>query len=184
MTRWLAMGLVVAGLAMPAAARAQDSGIGFFPLLHYGITGGGMFPAGPQGDELHRGTHIGGEIYGESGLGVQLGVESSFTASPDPRETRITHVGVLSRLSPSPEDYRLYVQLGLGGYSVSYSAGTPRLASVFRPGGSFAIGAEVIQFGSFSLGGSGAYHGIILQSHKAIAYAAVRLHLTYQRSGL
>ena len=137
--RWVvSAALLLAGLALPGAVRAQDQGVGFFSLLHYGIAAGGMVPAGPQGKDLRRGVHFGGQLYGETGFGVQFGGEASYTTSPDPLQTRISEIGLFSRLSPTPEDYRLYVQLGLGGYGVSYHAGTPRPASVFRPGGSFA----------------------------------------------
>lgn len=184
MTRRIATALLLAALVMPAVARAQDEGVGFFPLLHYGITGGGMIPAGQQGHDLRRGANFGGEVYGESPYGVQFGGEASYTASNDTRRTRISQVGLFSRLSPTPEDYRLYVQLGLGGYAVSYHAGAPRPASKFRPGGSFAMGGDFARWANVSLGGSLAYHGVLLERHHAIAYSTVRLHLTYQRLAL
>ena len=179
--------LLAAGLALPARVHAQDSGPGLFSRLHYGVTAGGMIPVGQQGKDLRRGGHFGAEAYGETALGVQFGTEGSYTASTDPLKTRIAQVGVFTRLSPSPEDYRLYVQFGLGGYAVSYhpeSPSLPRPSSAFRPGGSFAIGAEFAQLSALSIGGSACYHGILLQRHHAVAYSTLRLHVTYQHLAL
>jgi hypothetical protein len=179
--------LLLALLALPGTVRADDSGPGPFSQLHYGIMGGGMIPAGPQGRELRRGWNLAAEVYNETGFGIQFGGEVSLTTSTDTLSTRITQFGIFARLSPSPEDYRLYVQFGLAGYAVSYDPSPPTVthpASLVRPGGSFAVGAEVAHFSNFSVGGSVAYVGILLQLHHALAFALIRLHLTYRRFSL
>ena len=170
----------LAGLA-PASARA-----GLFSEMHYGVTGGGMVPFSRQGRDLQRGTDFGGEIFNDTNLGMQLGIDGSYTTSDDPLRTRMTHVGGIMRLSPSPEDYRLYVQLGLAGYFVDFTASappTPKPESKLRPGGSFAVGFQAAEWGNFSLGASAAFHGVVLERHDALTYMAFLLHLNYQRLG-
>jgi hypothetical protein len=45
-------------------------------------------------------------------------------------------------------------------------------------------GAQVAEFGNFSLSLSGVFHGIVLERHHALTYIAFLLHLDYQRLAL
>jgi len=181
-TRWrLLAPLLAAALALLGAAPAWA---GLFSEMHYGVTGGVQVPFSRQGRDLKRGSDFGAEIYKDTNLGVQLGIDGSYTTSDDPLQTRLTHVGGIMRLSPSPEDYRLYVQLGIAGYYVDFTASappTPKPESELRPGGSFAVGFKAAEWGNVSLGASGVFHGVVLQRHHALTYLAFLLHLDYQR---
>jgi len=177
----LAAPLFAAALALLAAAPAWA---GLLSELHYGVTGGVQVPFSRQGRDLKHGGDFGGEIFNDTNLGMQLGIDGSYTTSDDPLQTRLTHVGAIMRLSPSPEDYRLYVQLGAAGYYVDFTASsppTPKPNSELRPGGSFAVGFRAAEWGNFSLGASGTFHGVVLERHHALTYMAFLLHLNYQR---
>src|SRR4029079_563297 len=116
-------------------------------------------------------------------LGMQLGIDGRYTTSDDPVQTRLTHVRGGLRLSPWPAGYTLYVQLRGAEYFVDFTASappTPKPESELRPGGSFAVGFKAAEWGSVSLGASGAFHGVVLQSHHALTYLASLLHLDYQ----
>jgi len=179
----LAAALLALALAWLAAAPASA---GLLSELHYGITGGGQVPFSRRGRDLAHGTDFGAEIFNDTNLGMQLGIDGSYTTSDDPLQTRMTHLGGIMRLSPSPEDYRLYVQLGLAGYFIDFTASappTPKPESKLRPGGSFAVGFQAAEWGNFSLGASAAFHGVVLERHDALTYMAFLLHLNYQRLG-
>ena len=176
--------LIVAALA--PAARAQDEGsLGLLLRLHYGVLGGIMVPVGPQGRDLSRGPYGSVSVVGESSLGMQLGAEVAYAASNDYLRTHFTSLGVIARLSPVPDDYRVYVQLGAALYRVSYS---PKLASIAspgsttRPGGSFGIGLDAIQAGRMAIGGLVTYQGVVIGRSTARSYLSLALNVTYRPS--
>ncbi len=171
---------IVLALGAPARAEAQGGVRGLLSQLDYGVEGGVMVPSGPQGHTLAHGPYFGAFAYGESSLGLLLGVDASYAASNDVRQTRIGMLDVFGRLSPIPDDYRAYLQMSVGAYVVGYHppAGIVAPGTRVRPGGSFALGLDPIQFGNLKLGGLVAYHGVILNRGSALSYVTATLNLT------
>ncbi len=185
--RLAALGLLLVGSLDPGMARAgnDEHGLALPMRLHYLALGGIMAPVGPQGRPLSRGPYAGVAVLGESAIGMQLGGEASFVASGDVLRTHFTSLGVIARMSPTPDDYRVYVQLGVGLYEVTYSpkvAGVSAPGTTVRPGGSFGIGLEVFQTTHVSVGGLLCYHGVVLASRTARSYMIAGLSLTLRPS--
>ena len=170
----------------PGLARAHDEVTsGLLSRLHYCITGGILSGVGPQGRTLARGPSIAVNIHGESAIGMQLGVEATYAGSNDILNTRFTSIGMIARLSPTPEDYRAYVQVGAGVYHVTFKPDQPSLETPedsTRPGGSFGIGLELIQSSKFKLGGIATYSGVVLARSDARSYLVAGLTLTIMPS--
>lgn len=181
--RAVSLGLVVAAtLATPALA--QDRVGGLLSALNYGIDGGGMVPSGRQGLTLTSGPTFGALAYRETDLGFVMGLEGSYTRSPDALNTHILMLDLFGRLSPTPEDYRAYLQMALGAYHVARdpSATIETAGTRTRPGGSFAVGVDPVVFNTFKLGAVFSYHGIVLSRRSALSYITATLNLTFTPS--
>jgi hypothetical protein len=76
----------------------------------------------------------------------------------------------------------MHVRLGAGIYHVSYHPGGPVAVpgSRVRPGGSFGVGVEPLQFGNLQLGGAVGYTGVVLGEDQALSYMVVSLNLTWR----
>jgi hypothetical protein len=177
---------VMAVIALtPAIARAQEQGgSSLFSGLNYCASGGIMSGAGPQGRTLGRGYYGGFNVHGESAIGMQLGLEAAYVSSNDVLNTKFASIGGIARMSPTPEDYRAYVQLGAAVYHVAFSpeAGLSAPPASTRPGGSFGVGLDVFEGTNFSLGGIITYNGVILARSQARSYAIAALTLTFKPS--
>ena len=178
---------LIAALALvPAAARAQDEDLaGRFSHLHYEMAGGLMAGVGPQGVTLRRGPFGSFNVHGESALGMEVGVEAAYAGSADIFHTHFSSLGAIARLSPVPEDYRAYVQLGAAAYHISYHSDTAGLTapgSTTRPGGSFGLGLELIDTSNFSLGGLVTYNGVVINGNTARSYLVGALTVTFKPS--
>ena len=179
--------LLFAALALaPAAARAGDEGSqGLLGRLHYGVTAGAMEGVGAQGRSLQLGPAFGLSVLGESALGMQLGIEGAYVASGDGFRTRFTSVGAIARLSPTPEDYSAFVQVGAGVYHVAYTdhpAGTRPPDNTTRPGASFGLGLDMFQTDYFTVGGIVSYTGVVLARSAARSYVIVAVNLSFRPS--
>ena len=183
----------IAGLALfavmvlaPATTRAQEDGAhGMFSRLHYSAEGGIMSGVGPQGRPLGRGTSFAFNVHGESTIGMELGLEATYAASNDILNTKFASLGGIARLSPTPEDYRAYVQLGASLYRVTFSPDVQGLVvpkNTIRPGGSFGVGFEITDRTNYSLGGLITYTGVVLAQSAARSYLVAGLTLTFKPS--
>jgi hypothetical protein len=167
---------------LPVASRAQDTPAMFSHAVIVG-SGGALLPAGEEGEELDLGPHAGLLLLYETSYGLVIGLEGNYSRSDDPLRTSIALVGVNGRLSPAPEYHTAFLQLGVGAYRVTYDPSDPNLVapeSKFHPGGSFGFGFEFFQWGKFSLGATGAYHGIIINRSDALAFIAAGATLTWR----
>jgi hypothetical protein len=177
--------IAVAGWS-PVTARAQDEGgPGRLSRLHYGVEGGYMSGIGPQGQALGRGPSFSLNLHGDSPLGMELGIEAAYASSNDVLNTRFASLGGIARLSPTPEDYRAYVQLGAGLCSVTFSPDAPGVsapANSVRPGGSFGVGLELIERTNVSVGVIVQYHGVVLARSEARSYLIGGISLTFKPS--
>lgn len=178
--------LLLAALVMaPAAARAQDESSSMLGRFHYGFSGGIMQGVGPQGDALRRGPAVSFNVHGESAIGMQLGVEGAFASSDDFFKTRFLSLGAIARLSPMPEDYKVYVQLGAGLYNVSYGnkdAGVVSPGNRTRPGGGFGLGFDAIQADHYNVGALITYNGVVLARTAARSYITAAITFTLKPS--
>jgi hypothetical protein len=178
--------VLLAALAMaPAPARADQSGQGVFERLNYGIASGVMEGVGPQGATLRRGPYLSFNVHGESAIGMQLGVEAAYASSEDYFKTQFFTLGGIARLSPTPEDYRVFVQLGASVSHVTYgspSPGATRPENKTRPGGSFGVGLDLIQKDHYSIGGLISYNGVVLARSAARSYLVAAINVTFKPS--
>lgn len=184
--RWLAGVAVLVAVAMaPAGAHAQDEGPGFLSRLRYNAAGGLMAGVGPQGRELWRGPYASFNVHGESTIGMELGVEVAYAASEDILRTKFLSLGGILRLSPMPEDYRAYVQLGAVLSRVSFDpkqAGLATPSDRTRPGGSFGVGIDAIETDNLAIGGLVTYNGVVLASGSSRSYMVAALNVTFKPS--
>jgi hypothetical protein len=177
---------VAAGLALAVApVHAQSGAPGALSRLNYCVTGGIMSGVGPQGRELNRGPAVGFQVRGESAIGMQLGAEVSYAASNDVLNTTFTSFDIIARLSPTPEDYKAYVQLATGIYSTSFHPDqvlpdTPE--GTVRPGGSFGLGLELFEGTNLTIGGIATYSGVIIARSKARSYLTAGVTFTFKPS--
>lgn len=185
---WLAGVAVLVAVALaPVGAHAQDDegGPGFLSRLRYNAAGGMMAGVGPQGRELWRGPYASFNVHGESTIGMELGVEVAYAESEDILRTKFLSFGGILRLSPMPEDYRAYVQLGAVLSRVSFDpkqAGLETPGNRTRPGGSFGVGVDVIETDNLAVGGLLTYNGVVLASGSSRSYMVASLNLTFKPS--
>ena len=171
-------------LAIPATARADDDGSqNFLTRLHYSLAGGLMDGVGTQGAALRRGPFGSVNVHGESATGMQLGVEAAYAASEDDYRTHYLSLGGIARLSPTPEDYRVFVQVGAAVYHVTFNpvlslGGVPQNAT--RPGGSFGIGFDVYQGNRVMIGGIALYNNVVLSRTAARSYLTAAVNITFK----
>ena len=179
---WLATTSLFLLLSAPRLARAQDEGgPGLVSRLHYNAAGGIMAGVGPQGRELWRGPYASFNVHGESVIGMEMGLEAAYASSDDDLRTKFYSIGGIARLSPMPEDYRAYVQLGAGFSHVTFDPKRPGLSAPsnrWRPGGSFGVGLEVIETDKLAIGGLVTYNGVVLASGSSRSYMVVALNVT------
>lgn len=183
MKRRAVLALCVVLAAIPAGARAaDDEGLGVLHQLTYSLNAGAMLPAGQEGEGLDPGGHAGGSIHYESGSGLSLGGELQWNRSSDPLRTKIYALSAMARISP--RDYTaLFMRLGFGAYYVRYdprSSQLPKPDERLRPGGSFGVGFELVRWGKVVIGGSGVYHGILLDPSDALSYLTATVDLTWR----
>jgi len=172
------MALAIMSLAAgPSPAAAE--GEGFLSSTAFILTGGGLIP---QGIELDPGTHAGLTALYETTFGISVGAEGTVSHSNDPLHIRITALALQARISPQPDYHFAYIMVGLGAYSVTYHPGPGVQApkSQERPGGSFGFGFEIFQLGNVSLGGSAAYHGLIINRKDKVAFVAAAATVTWR----
>ncbi len=183
---WAAVAVLAALAVGPAAARAQDEDLlGPFSNLNYTAAGGIMAGVGPQGTALRRGPYASLSAYTETAMGMQLGIEGAYASSNDIFNTKFVSLGAIARLSPMPEDYRIYVQLGAAAYRVSYRSAVAGLSvpdPVIRPGGSFGLGLDVLELSRFAVGGIVAYHGVVIGTHNSRSYLVGALTVSLKPS--
>ena len=185
--RGIAGWAVAALLALaPGLAHAEDEGAtSLFARLQYTAWGGIMSGVGPQGRPLGRGPSFAFCVHGESTIGMELGIEAEYSASNDILNTKFTSLGLIARLSPTPEDYRAYVQLGAGVYHVTFSPAQPGLetpGATTRPGGSFGLGLELFDRTHFTIGGLVTYNGVVVGRSQARSYLMAGMTLTFKPS--
>ncbi len=178
--RAAALVLLAACACAPGAARAASLRT-TLARLQYTAAGGIMGGVLPQGTSLQHGPYASFNVHGESALGLQLGLEATYAASDDILRTHFLSAGGIARLSPMPEDYRAYVQLGMAAYHVTYDPKEPGLetpGTTTRPGGSFGIGYEVVDSNNLSVGGIVSFTGVVLGRNSARTYMTVALTVT------
>ena len=167
--------LIMASRPSPAAAQGE----GFLSSTAFILSGGGLIP---QGIELDPGTHLGLAAVYETSFGISVGPEGTMSRSNDPLRIRITSLGLQARISPQPDYHVGFLMVGMGVYSVTYHPGPGVVApeSKVRPGGSFGVGFEFFRWGNVSLGGSGTYHGLIINRGDKVAFVAASATLTWR----
>jgi len=175
---------ILLALAAPRAAAAdeKESSVSTLGLISYTVSGGGIVPAGSEGEGLDAGPSAGVSAHYETGTGVVLGVEANYLRSSDDLHTRIIEFGLTGRISP-PDYSAAFIQLGLGGYALAYDPDSPLRRNPgrqLRAGGSFGVGFEVVQLSRLAIGASAAYHGIVMSHSDALSYLAVTIDLTYR----
>ena len=175
----IAASLALAILILAARPSAAEGGEGFLSSTAFVVTGGLLIP---QGVELDPGTHLGLAALYETGYGITLGAEATLSHSNDPVHIRITSIGLHARISPEPDYHTAFLMVGAGVYTVTYHPGLGETApeDKVRPGGSFGFGVEFFRWGSVSLGGSGAYHGLIINRGDKVAFVAGAATLTWR----
>ena len=178
--------LLLAALALaPATARAQDETSSMLGRLNYEFSPGVMQGVGPQGNALRRGPAVSFNVHGESAIGMQLGVEATYASSDDFFKTRFLSLGGIARLSPMPEDYKVYVQLGAALYNVSYGNKDPGVVSPgnrTRPGGGFGLGFDAVQSDHYNVGALLTYSGVVLARSAARSYITAAVTFTFKPS--
>ena len=182
---WLAGLALFAATQLPAVAGAQEGTLGMFSRLRYCVLGGMMAGVGPQGRDLWRGPYASVNVHGESVIGMELGLEGSYASSDDILRTKFTSLGAIARLSPMPEDYRAFVQVGVAISSVKFDpkiAGLSTPGDKIRPAGSFGIGVDIIQRNNVAIGGLVTYNGVIFKRDAARSYLVAALSLTFKAS--
>ena len=178
--RGAVLALLAACACAPGPARAADLRT-TLARLEYTAVGGGMAGILPQGSTLQHGPYASINVHGESALGMQVGLEFTYAASDDILRTHFASAGGIVRLSPMPEDYRVYVQLGAAAYRVTYDPKEPGLETpgeTTRPGGSFGLGYEVWDSTHLSVGGVVSFTGVVLGRTSARSYMTVGLSVT------
>jgi hypothetical protein len=179
----IAAALVAMTLATDPALAQDEGGLGLLSRLRYCLGGGMMAGVGPQGRELWRGPYAAFNVHGESTIGMQLGVEIAYAASDDVLRTQFLSFGGIARLSPVPEDYRAYVQLGACLSHVTFDpkyAGLDTPGTRTRPGGSFGVGFDVIETDYFAIGGLLTYNGVLLKTNSARSYMVAAVNVTFK----
>jgi len=176
--RLRAAAATVALLACVAAAPAHATSR--WSSLNVGVDAGIMSGAGPQGLPLGRGPYAGVYVFGESALGMEFGGALEFASSNDALHTKFTSLGVIARLSPTPEDYRVFVQLGASMYHATYDPDPGILPpdELTRPGGSFGIGWDMYQQPRWAAGLLVNYTGVLIARRAARSYVTVALNFT------
>ena len=178
--------LLLAALALaPGMARAQDETSRLLGRLNYGFSAGVMQGVGPQGNALRRGPAVSFNVHGESAIGMQLGVEGTYASSDDFFKTRFLSLGGIARLSPMPEDYKVYVQIGAALYNVSYGnndLGVVSPGNRTRPGGSFGLGFDAVQSNHYNVGALLTYSGVVLARSAARSYITAAITFTFKPS--
>ena len=182
----LAMAALLALVLAPGLAHAQEEdATGTFSRLQYSAIGGIMSGVGPQGRTLGRGPAVMFNVHGESTIGMELGLEAAYAASNDNLNTTFTSAGLIARLSPTPEDYRAYVQLGASIYHVTFSPDLPGIVApenTTRPGGSFGLGLELFDRAHFTIGGLVTYNGVVVAHNASRSYLLAGVTLTFKPS--
>jgi hypothetical protein len=173
-----AAALLACALALPARAD------GLLSTLHVGAQAGAMSGIGPQGAPLGHGPYLGVCAFGESAFGMQLGGNLEFASSNDVLHTKFTSLGLFARLSPTPEDYRAYVQLGGGLYHAHYAPapGYFAPAGVWRPGGSFGVGWDIFEQPRWAAGLLVNYNGVLFGRSAARSWVSMAVNVTLQRA--
>ena len=178
------LALFAVALGLPAAARAQDENRqSLLARLNYCAQGSIMGGVGPQGRPLGRGPSFSLNVNGESSLGMELGFEAAYASSNDILNTRFASLCAIVRLSPTPEEYRAFVQLGAGAFHVSYSPDAPGLAAPansVRPGGNFGVGFDLLEQTRFSAGAILQYNGVILARNEGRSYLTAGVMVTFK----
>jgi hypothetical protein len=182
---WLAGLALFAATQLPAVAGAQEGTLGMISRLRYCASGGMMAGVGPQGRDLWRGPYASFNVHGESVIGMELGVEGAYASSDDVLRTKFLSLGAIARLSPMPEDYRAFVQVGVAMSSVTFEpkiAGLETPGDKVRPAGSFGIGIDFLELKNVAVGGLVTYNGVIFKRDAARSYLVAALSLTFKAS--
>jgi len=174
----------VAAALLACALAASAHADGLLSTLQVGVQGGVMSGIGPQGTPLGHGPYLGVSAFGESPLGMELGANVEFASSNDALHTKFTSLGAFARLSPTPEDYRAFVQLGGGIYHAHYAPnpGLTALGGLWRPGGSFGLGFDLFSEPHWAAGVLTNYNGVLFGRHAARSYITLAVNVTLRQS--